>query len=46
MHPERGIDHTDRQWDGMSMITDVPNTLTCQPAGTNGSPRELSSWPH
>ena len=48
MHPYRGIVHTERRSDGISMIPDGPNTLTFQSADTNDTPRDhlpvLVTW--
>ena len=39
MNLDRGILRTDICSDGLSTRTDEPNTLTCQPDGTNNAPR-------
>ena len=41
MHPYRVILRKYRRSDGLYMRQDVPNTLTCQSAGTNDAPRDL-----
>ena len=45
MHPDRGIVCTYRWSDGISMIPDDHNTLTCQSANTNNATREYFHGP-
>ena len=40
MHPHQGIVHTKKWSDGLYTILDEPNTLTCQSAATNDTPRD------
>ena len=40
IHKYRVIDRTDIRPGGLSMILDKPNTLTCQDATTNDTPRD------
>ena len=39
MHPDIVIVRTDRRSNGLSMIPDDSNTLTCQFSGKNNTPR-------
>ena len=45
VHPDRGIVRMYIRLDGLSMIPDESNTLTCQSAGTNNAPQGIDSRP-